>query len=126
MTPVMRYQFRHPVFGLCHVATKLSGKHGFALPKLFLVRIDQRPDLGTFSYRFDDRALRSVEDGRNEDALRMRVAIAQFLQCDLSEAVSVLDLSIPAYQGEVCNALGHPLYRDSFHTIRAKVASAGL
>lgn len=121
----MRYQFLHPVFGLCHVATKLSGKYSFALPKLFLIYVVQRPELGTFSYRFDDRALRSVEDGRNEDASRMRMAIAQFLRSDMVAKNAALDLSILAYQGEVYNSRGDMISGNSFHAVRAKADLVG-
>lgn len=121
----MRYQFLHPIFGLCHVATKLSGKYGFALPKLFLIYVVQRPELGTFSYRFDNRAVRSVENVRNEDAVRMRVAISQFLRSDMVAENTVLDLSISAYQGEVYNSRGDLIGGNSFHAVRAKAASVG-
>lgn len=117
----MRYHFHHPFFGSCHVAPRLSGKHGFALPKMFVIHVDQRPDLGSSAYHFNDRALRSVEDGRNEDALRMRVAIAQFLRSDSVEPTVELDTRIEPYRGAVLNAFGHLLSTESFHIIRRSV-----
>lgn len=103
------------------MAPRLSGKHGFPLAKMFIICIDQRPDLGSSVYHFNDRALRLVEDGRNEDALRMRVAIAQFLQSDSVEPTAELDTRIEPYRGAVLNAFGHLLSTENFHIIRRSV-----
>ncbi len=115
------YHFHHPDFGPCYVTPYLSGKHGFALPKKFLISVASQPELGAFSYFFFDRALRAVDNARNEDARRMRIAISQFIRDNLGVSGADLDLSIEPFAGEVRNGRGDVLLGDSFQKVRDAV-----
>lgn len=54
------YRFEAEGFGRCHLTNRTTGKHGFGLPKLFVIESADQPALGQFTYRYADNVVGDV------------------------------------------------------------------
>jgi hypothetical protein len=65
----MAYQFQTQNFGRCRLTYKTSGKHGFGLPKLFIIESIDQPTLGQVTFRYVDTAISGVHGAGLSNAL---------------------------------------------------------
>lgn len=126
----MLYRFEAEGFGRCHLTNRTTGKHGFGLPKLFVIESADQPALGQFTYRYADNVVGDVDTAGFSNAALCRIAIAQFLATarlgDGSVSVVSLDVTTLPYTGQVFNTQGTVLTQLQLHSPRNTVRLPGI
>lgn len=118
------YYFCSPPYGSCKMEAKTSGKHGFGMPKYFVVTSCDPSVHGSFALWYRDTSIEGVRrPTRVRNVELVRIAISQF--CDSEELLQndtkvELNLAGLPFKGDVVNRHGRVLSVNSFMPKRRK------
>ncbi|MDL2355854.1 MAG: hypothetical protein QFF03_11410 [Pseudomonadota bacterium] len=116
----MQYHFDGGAHGRCRIVVRTSGKHGFAVPKIFQITCLDSASTA-YTYRFVNNVVAGIAAGELTNATLCRLVIAQFLLSavrDQAGAIHNLDTTIAPFDGPILNAKGVVLTVARLHSPR--------